>query len=270
MEFERVDTRHLFTDMRQSLITLLGGLTPEQWARPTACGTWTVRDIAGHLLGVDLGNLARHRDDHSMPAPSDVAELPRWIDDFNEEWVRAVSRLSDRLLVDLLDLSGRWFEDYLGQLDLEAMGESVSWAGPDPAPVWLDVAREYTERWVHQQQIRHAVERPGLCDDRFLGAVVSTFVCCLPLHYDDLEAPVGTVLRISVTGPGGGGWCLRRLDRAWTLTRDSGQDGDGLVQLDADAAWRLLTGALSSADVVHRQGDARLTDHFLTARAIIV
>ncbi|HEX3202686.1 MAG TPA: hypothetical protein VHW42_12245 [Actinomycetes bacterium] len=39
--------------------------------------------------------------------------------------------------------------------------DPVSWVGPDPAPNWLDVAREYSERWTHQQQIRDAAEIPG-------------------------------------------------------------------------------------------------------------
>jgi len=29
----------------------------------------------------------------------------------------------------------------------------VSWAGPEPAPVWLDAARDFSEYWTHQQQI---------------------------------------------------------------------------------------------------------------------
>ena len=37
---------------------------------------------------------------------------------------------------------------------------AVNWAGPEPAPIWLDPAREYTERWVHQQHIRDAVRNP--------------------------------------------------------------------------------------------------------------
>jgi hypothetical protein len=45
-------------------------------------------------------------------------------------------------------------------LDLDALGEPVSWAGPDPAPLWLDCARDFTEYWVHQQQIRDATGRP--------------------------------------------------------------------------------------------------------------
>jgi hypothetical protein len=34
---------------------------------------------------------------------------------------------------------------------------SVSWAGPDPVPAWLDQARELSEYWIHRQQILQAL-----------------------------------------------------------------------------------------------------------------
>ena len=58
---------------------------------------------------------------------------------------------------------------------------SVSWAAPDvQAPAWLDVAREYTEGWVHQQQVRDAVGRPGADDAELTGAVIDTFLRAVP------------------------------------------------------------------------------------------
>jgi len=81
------------------------------------------------------------------------------------EWtVKATARISPELLIDLLELTGEQFYDYMQTLDQMATGGVVSWAGPDPAPMWLDTAREYTERWIHQQQIRDAVNKPGLKD----------------------------------------------------------------------------------------------------------
>jgi hypothetical protein len=51
---------------------------------------------------------------------------------------------------------------YFASLDLDSLGGPVSWAGPEAAPVWFGVAREYTERRHHQQQIRDATGRPPL------------------------------------------------------------------------------------------------------------
>ncbi len=52
--------------------------------------------------------------------------------------------------------TGEQTNAYFQRVDPFAMGGPVSWAGPEPAPVWLDVAREFTERWHHQQHIRAA------------------------------------------------------------------------------------------------------------------
>jgi uncharacterized protein (TIGR03083 family) len=35
---------------RVALADELGGLSPEQWATPSLCGGWTVRDVVGHLV----------------------------------------------------------------------------------------------------------------------------------------------------------------------------------------------------------------------------
>ncbi len=79
------------------------------------------------------------------------------IDRQNAVWVTGARRISPRLLIELLEMTGELTEAYFTSLDMTALGMPVDWAGPEPAPVWLDVAREYTERWVHQQHIRDAV-----------------------------------------------------------------------------------------------------------------
>ena len=84
-----------------------------------------------------------------------------FINDLNDVWVKATRRLSPAVLCDLLGFAGRQVCAYFDSLDPYADGGPVEWAGPEPAPVWLDLAREYTERWHHQQQIRDAVGKPG-------------------------------------------------------------------------------------------------------------
>jgi hypothetical protein len=140
-----------------------------------------VKDVALHLFGVDVGNLSLRRDGFSDPwwdgARDDlVSSLNQW----NETWVAVARRLSPRLLCELLRVTGEEVASYFFSLDPAAIGGPVSWAGPDPAPVWLDIAREYTERWVHQQQIRDALGRQGLAEPRYLAPVLATFVHALP------------------------------------------------------------------------------------------
>jgi hypothetical protein len=76
--------------------------------------------------------------------------------------------------------------------------DPVSWVGPDPAPNWLDVAREYSERWTHQQQIRDAVGIPGLKEPAFMGPVLAVFVHALPRAFAGVAAPTGTTVAVVI------------------------------------------------------------------------
>jgi uncharacterized protein (TIGR03083 family) len=43
----------LATDERRDLADLLDTLTPEQWAHPSLCEEWTVRDVVAHLISYE-------------------------------------------------------------------------------------------------------------------------------------------------------------------------------------------------------------------------
>ena len=231
-----MQTAHLYAPLRRELIALIQTLGRDEWATPTVCGDWTVGDVVGHLLGVELSNVGRRRDGWSTgPAPGE--DLASWLAAFNEEWVRAARRLSPEIAARLLDVAGAWFEEWVASVDLDATGDAVSWAGPERAPVWLDVAREYTERWTHQAQIREALGRPLLDEARYLGPVIATFAHALPHALRAIDAPAGTVATLRVTGPAGGVWHVHRLSSHWAL-RPTPRPRHG------DAGWGVLVSFL--------------------------
>jgi uncharacterized protein (TIGR03083 family) len=273
-----VDTVALFPELRAELLALLGDLTPEEWDRETVCDGWSVKDIAAHLLADDLGRLSWGRDGYVSPsfaAGLDVSTLAGFvaaIDRQNAVWVEAARRLSPVVLMELLDVSGRWVDAYFSGLDLDALGMPVDWAGPEPAPVWLDVAREYTERWVHQQQIRDAVGRPGLTERRWLAPVLATFVRALPVALADAEAPDGTAVRLVVTDEAGGEWVAMRLDGRWQLGQTSSLDAVVTATLDQETAWRLMTKGITKDEarrVATIAGDGGLGERVLGTVAIL-
>mgnify|MGYP001473010431 CR=1 FL=1 len=57
----------LFAPMRAELLRVLHGLSDEEWDLPTACTGWSVRDVALHILGDDMGLLSGLRDSDSPP-----------------------------------------------------------------------------------------------------------------------------------------------------------------------------------------------------------
>jgi uncharacterized protein (TIGR03083 family) len=231
-----------FGPLRAHLLTLLAGLDADDWDRPTAAPRWSVKDVAAHLWGGDVWILSGRRDgfrpNQEIQSHDQLIEL---VNRLNAEWVLAARRMSPRLLCELLAFSGPEVDACFAPLDPMAMGGAFSWVGPDPAPVWFDLSREFTERWHHQQQIRDATGRPPLYDPYFLSPVLDTFVRALPHSFRNTPAPVGTSVRFEISGEAGGVWFVYKAEEAWTLLLDSIAEPAANVSISQDIAWRLFT-----------------------------
>ena len=264
---------HLFAGVLDSLVELLASLDSGQWSRPTSCSKWSVKDVALHLLGGEVGILSRQRDAHLIgPSVQSWDQLVALINDLNSLWVEATRRISPRLLCDLLKHTGEQSCEYFSSLDPFAIGGPVDWAGPERAPVWLDIAREYTERWHHQQQIRDAVARPGLKEPRFLAPVLDTFVRALPHTYRRVGAEEGTIVQLTITGESGGEWFIRREAKRWKLYVGQSNSPSSEVTVDQEDAWRLFTRGLSSETASARiaiSGDKDLARHAVGMVSVI-
>lgn len=265
---------HLFPQLLDELLNLLSGLSPAEWEQPTVCAPWTVKEVAQHLLGGDMSILARKRDGYagSNKPIKDWFELVSFINELNDSWVKATGQMSPRLLCDLLEFTGRQVCDYFQGLDSDAMGGPVSWAGPGPAPVWLDLAREYTERWHHQQHIRDAVGRPGLKEAKFFAPVLDAFIRAWPHSYREVETQAGALISLTISGAAGGRWFLLRQDQGWQLYLDVAQTPDAEVAIPQEVAWRLFTKGLTKAEAQVQttiSGNQRLGSKILDMVSII-
>jgi uncharacterized protein (TIGR03083 family) len=240
------DPRPQYGQVRAALLTLLGRLTPDEWDRPTAAAPWTVRDVVAHLLGDDLSRLSRSRDGYSAPGRAAAESLPEFLHRFNAEWVQAAARVSPGVLIDLLQTSTELVSTFWKQADLTAFGEPVSWAGPGPAPAWLDCARDLTEDWLHQQQIREATGKAVAPTAPVLFAVLDTFLRAMPYTLGQHEpdgAAEGSTLVLQVPGAGGGRWAWRRGVDHWgwagPADRPTGSAETASIDIQADTLWRL-------------------------------
>jgi uncharacterized protein (TIGR03083 family) len=269
-----LDARPFFVATRAELLGLLGDLTPDEWHRPTAAAPWAVRDVVAHLLGDDVGRLSRSRDRYLATAPREDESLPQFLHRLNEQWVTATARISPALLMDLLRTTTPQVMRYWRDADLGQSGEPVSWAGVRPAPVWLDCARDFTEDWVHQQQIRQALGRTGRDAPDVLHAVLETFLRAVPYTLDSRIA--GAVdpgpLTLTVPGPAGGTWSWRRTDRGWIWAGRSDPPEGTTVIIGAEDLWKLCVRMIEPGDAATRaevHGDAALAEAALRMVSII-
>ncbi|HEY8472600.1 MAG TPA: maleylpyruvate isomerase family mycothiol-dependent enzyme [Natronosporangium sp.] len=267
-----IDVRPVLAEQQAAFIDLLQQLAPAEWAGPTVCPGWSVKDVAAHVLGDYVGRLSIHRDRYQVLRPRAGEPFPGFLDRINEEWVVAARRLSPPLLIELLSATGDQVVRFWQTQDLDAIGGSVYWAGPERHPYWLDAAREYTEYWTHQQQIRDATGRAGFTEPRYLGPVIDTFLRALPHTLREVAVPPDTTFQVTVTGPGGGDWtCTRGSDR-WWLRRQPHPAPTATLELDTDTAWRLCTRGITPEQAASRariHGDRRLTTAALDIVSII-
>src|SRR6266496_3777414 len=85
-----VDVRGPLTAQRQRLLSLLTSLGDAQWSAPTAAPEWPVKDIALHLLDVDLSWLAHDRDHDQagvIPVAPGHEEFVCGLAQRNQRWV---------------------------------------------------------------------------------------------------------------------------------------------------------------------------------------
>jgi uncharacterized protein (TIGR03083 family) len=266
-----------FPSLRTHLLELLADLSEDEWARPTAAPLWSVKGIAAHLLGGDVWILAGKRDGFHSDNVQEYGQLIELVNRLNAEWVLGARRMTPRLLMDFLAFTGPEVEACFASLDLMAMGGPVSWAGPEPAPAWFDIAREFTERWHHQQQIRDATGRLPLYDPYFLSPVLDTFVRALPHAFRHAAAPAGTVVRFEISGPADGVWFLHlgeqsSLEQSWTLVLEPPAEPATDVILPQDTAWRLFTKGIDSENaraLAMIRGDTGLASPIFATTAII-
>lgn len=272
-----IDTAPLFRPLLAELVGVLRSLESDDWVRPTVAGLWRVCDVAAHLLDNDLRRLAAGRDGH-LAQPSEPirspADLARLVHHLNAGGVSYATRLSPRLITDLLEITGAWVADLMTALPrCEPALWAVSWAGEDESENWMDTAREYTERWHHQQQIRDAVGRPLLLEPRWLVPLLDVSVRALPFTYAGTVAETGSRLCLAVNDSPESTWTLTRLEGRWDLGHGPAAHPTTVVAMSGDTAWRLFYNALPIDALGARvsiSGDTALAQPLLRARSIVL
>jgi uncharacterized protein (TIGR03083 family) len=262
-------------EVDRRLVELLCSLTTEEWAMETVAPQWRVRDVAAHLLDTALRKLSMGRD-RCRVETVDIRsndDVIRLVNRLNSEGVTVYRRLSPRVLTGLLELVCAQTADYYESLDPFAQAAiGVSWAGEMTSLNWFDVARELTERWHHQQQIRMATGRPGIMEPKLYHPVLDTFLRGLPHTFREVQAAPETAVLVEISGECGGRWCLMRSEERWSFSRELPQQVSALVTIPQSIAWQIFTKGLDRGSAESQTavtGDLELGRQVLRLIAIV-
>lgn len=236
----------LFPRLYDELFALLDGLSPDDWERQTIASRWSVKDVVAHLLDGDVRRLSFQRDGARLPRTlspvTDYRSLVDHLDRLNALWATASERMSARVITDFLKLTGPQVCELFARLaphDTAIFG--VAWAGEETSENWFDIAREYTEKWHHQQQIRDAVGAPGLTDPVWIAPYIDTLVRGLPHALRESRSEAGTSILLDIVGEGGGTWTLLRKEERWALYVGASEHPNTTVRIREEVAWRLFS-----------------------------
>ncbi|MFN8149482.1 MAG: maleylpyruvate isomerase family mycothiol-dependent enzyme [Candidatus Nanopelagicales bacterium] len=257
---ESYDLRTLLSaweDTLHAVVELGRRLSPEQWRTPTECPGWTAGDIVRHLSWVEAFLAGRQDPDHLV----DWDAFPHVTSDFGrltETGVDVRRPLGQQEACDELDgLIDLRLHQIMALDPLDLLTEVPGLFGR-PVPLQNLLRVRVFDAWTHLQDIRRSAGLPG--DLATAGAQVSALQMANAQAFvlsRNVEAPIGTTLRVTVTGP-------VALER-WSLVDEEGRG----VDLDALARPEEPTiGLTTDWETYARLGAGRLdvTDPDVLAR----
>lgn len=256
---------HLFPEIGRHLVDLLRSLTPDEWNVPTVSSRRTLKDIASHLLDGSLRRLSMQRDgyfpsDGSSQCRSDET-LMDFLNRLNDAWEVGTRRLSPKVLVDLIE----WANVQLAELfqSLDPFGQAVfpvAWAGEQRSENWMDIARDYTEKWHHTQQIFDATNRSSTIMNQFLGhPCLDIFMRALPFTFRNVKTSQGEVVSVSIIGEAGGNWFIQRQHDGWLQVDAALTPPRAVVTMGQDTAWKVFTKRRSREAILRQFPDIQIT-----------
>jgi uncharacterized protein (TIGR03083 family) len=226
-----------------SLAEACHALVTQEWALPTECPGWDVKDQLSHLIGIErllLGEAAPAWDGpFGEHVKTDFAAM-------NEPWVAVRrSQSGDAVLAEFNEVTARRLA-VLDALDDEAWAK-VGWSPVGDVPHARFMETRVFDSWAHEQDVRHALDRPGGTGNHAsafgLGQVQAAMGFVVGKK---AAAPDGSVVRFAVTGDPGDA-------REFTLAMEGGR-----AKPASDEANPTVTLTMSSVDF-NRLGCGRVT-----------
>jgi len=196
-------------------VALLRELDESDWGLPTDLPGWNVRYVAAHLAHLESDFAGNPQPQVEVPEAPHVIGL---MGQYTEGGPIARAGWSTDQIIDELETSAaKRHDDLLGMLPLDPTAPGDGFAGLIGWSWATLLSNRPLDQWMHQQDIRRAVGRPGGLDSAGARHVLGVFTKSLPyVLAKKARALPGTTVVLEVTGP-----------NATTLAAAVGEDGRG-------------------------------------------
>ena len=185
-------------DVWSSLDSLLATLSEAQWKTMTECPGWTVQDTLAHLVSSEKG---LHGEAPTQHRASNLAHVKNPIGEFNEHEIDARRGMTGgQVFAEWQDIQAKRRQMLAGADDEYFAREMMTPTGPGTFADFLHL--RVMDAWVHEQDIRRALGKPGNEASGAAAHSLGRFVRSLPMVVAKrAKAPDGSVVTVQVTGP---------------------------------------------------------------------
>lgn len=184
----------------RSISTLCTDLTEPQWKTPTDCPGWSVQDQVAHLVGSESRLLGRAAPEHT---PSDMRHVRNESGARNEvvvDWRR--SWPGAKVLAEFREVTGERLRILRGMDAEDFAAQTETPIGPGTVRDLLNI--RIFDAWVHEQDMRRALKRPGeLASPTAVHAVGRSALAMPFVVGKKAQAAHGTTVVFEVTGAAG-------------------------------------------------------------------
>jgi uncharacterized protein (TIGR03083 family) len=181
-----------------SIETMGEDLREEEWKRATELPGWSVQDNLVHLTAIESMSLGRPWTGHEAPEGPHVKNP---IGQSNEHAVDSRRSWSGEQALDEFRAVTRERIAGLRSLDDEGFGAD-SWTPAGPGTVRDLIPFRIFDSWVHEQDMRRAVERSGDLESRAAELTMGMIVDAMPYVVGKkVGPPDGSTVVFSITDP---------------------------------------------------------------------
>lgn len=174
-------------------------LSEADWKRPTEVPGWSVQDNLTHIVGIELTILGEPAPDHEPP--DGLAHVKNDIGVHNEVFVDSRRELSGvEALAEFRAVTQRRLAD-LARYGPDDFARE-SWTPMGPGTVRDLLPFRVFDSWVHEQDMRRAVGRPGDLDSPVAAVALARIVGAMPFVVGKKAgAPDGSTVVFELSGP---------------------------------------------------------------------
>ena len=230
-----------------SISELGDSITPAEWDLATDCPGWSLRDNFSHVIAIERKLLG-------LPADPPLSDYPAYVKNeigrFNEDAIEVRRhRPGADVLAEFRDVTAQR-ERALAAMSTEDF-DRLGWSPIGDVPYRRFMIVRLFDCWVHEQDIRRAVARPG----HLTGPVVDE---AMAMHRGSLGfivgkkagAPDGSVVAFSVTGPTVAHYLVEVRDRRAAVVDGASATATATLICDTETFNALLCGRWTAEDAL--------------------